>query len=838
MSFSISNMVSSVLSNIPSTDAYALKVKKVDNPQKSFYNWPKIAESGLIRVYQDVKKKQFECVLFTNAADETTAFSLFRISKEPKAIEEFTKVCTILEPFLGLQTYQYNADTLQRVCTESRAHPEWSCAHITVTAKFPDALRLPAIMKNLNSQQCEVKRTPLHLAVQANDTAMAAELISLQARVDLPDNDNETVLHYAARLKEKAAKMVDLIPMEKADLNCVNRYNYTALNVACKAGNFDVAETLIKAGTSLETGDDIGHPIHYAMKKQSLSMARAIFEAHKEVGTVKCNKHGGTALHWAKTESLLKVALQYSHEINATSKTGDTALQIMTKRLRMDCALLLLCSGADPNIQGQGGDTPLHIAARHNNLDLIRAMIVFGADVNLKNFKGETPRHIAATQMVNTFQSFMGMNTNVIHALHLIGAKRCDPQMQGCKDGCKSGGTYNGKPQEEESSPKQSPSDKVYDDFMALTVGMLASLGPTLKEGQFEKEIGTDETDAPRIVRKKDTVLCLDGGGIRGLILTQILEAIEKAAGARISDLFDWITGTSTGGILALALAYGYSIAECRKIYFSFKNEVFIGSRPYKSENLEQFMKECFGENTTMAQLGGPNKPKIFITGTMSDRSPAALHLFRNFDPPESSSSRAASYSPEYKPPPEPKDQLAWRAGRSSGAAPTYFPPMGRFLDGGLIANNPTLDTLTEITEYYMDKKMKGGEVREIGVVVSVGTGVPPNKEISHVNVAKPQDLGISELVNAAKSIVGVANLGEIILELVCDSRSRAVDRSRAWCQSIGAAYFRFSPYLSVDTGLDETKDPELLKMLFETRVYLYQNQEKIEQLANVLKSL
>lgn len=45
---------------------------------------------------------------------------------------------------------------------------------------------------------------------------------------------------------------------------------------------------------------------------------------------------------------------------------------------------------------------------QHNNLDLVNTLIVFGADVNVKNFKGETPRHIASTQMVNTFQSFMG----------------------------------------------------------------------------------------------------------------------------------------------------------------------------------------------------------------------------------------------------------------------------------------------------------------------------------------------------------------------------------------------------------------------------------------------
>ncbi|KAH3860848.1 hypothetical protein DPMN_023771 [Dreissena polymorpha] len=52
-----------------------------------------------------------------------------------------------------------------------------------------------------------------------------------------------------------------------------------------------------------------------------------------------------------------------------------------------------------------------------------------------------------------------------------------------------------------------------------------------------------------------DRVLCLDGGGIRGIIILEILEAIEKEAGKPIKDLFDWIGGTSTGGIIALGIA-------------------------------------------------------------------------------------------------------------------------------------------------------------------------------------------------------------------------------------------------------------------------------------------
>ena len=60
-----------------------------------------------------------------------------------------------------------------------------------------------------------------------------------------------------------------------------------------------------------------------------------------------------------------------------------------------------------------------------------------------------------------------------------------------------------------------------------------------------------------------------------------------------------------------------------------------------------------------------------------------------------------------------PLDQLVWRAARSSGAAPTYFRPNGRFLDGGLLANNPTLDAMTEIHEYNQDmiRKVRASQV-------------------------------------------------------------------------------------------------------------------------------
>ena len=52
-------------------------------------------------------------------------------------------------------------------------------------------------------------------------------------------------------------------------------------------------------------------------------------------------------------------------------------------------------------------------------------------------------------------------------------------------------------------------------------------------------------------------VLFLDGGGMKGLAQIEILNQLEEQTGRRITELFDWIVGTSTGGIIALALVYG-----------------------------------------------------------------------------------------------------------------------------------------------------------------------------------------------------------------------------------------------------------------------------------------
>ncbi|UYV62632.1 PLA2G6 [Cordylochernes scorpioides] len=482
-------------------------------------------------------------------------------------------------------------------------------------------------------------------------------------------------------------------------------------------------------------------------------------------------KMGGTPLHWAKThqvdssnpEPLLGISiliyevphsLVWQHietlvslgcELDVQNMEGNTALHIMVTRKRLPCLLALLHCGASVDIPGAGGNTPLHLAvkrwvfyrvvdgcAQTNDISLVHALIVFGADVNATNDQGDTPRHLVASTA----------SGELLFALHAVGARRCQRRLETCTKGCTVDGEFNGIPPDKFASfaspykilevvlvkklknsswfsvqgsfvlsnaiyvnfyiPRR---DKVSGrDLTCVAVYDRLFMGPLVSAALQRRRSG--EPSAPpgkRPVR----LLCLDGGGIRGLILAQMLSTLEKLTGVTLAQSFDWIAGTSTGGILALALACGKTAAECRCLYFRLKDKVFVGSRPYDTELLEKFLQSEMGETRCMADIA---HPRVMVTGVLVDRRPIELHLFRNYP------SAAAMLGTEddkpnssYARPPKPTEQLVWQAARASGAAPYYFRASGPFMDGGLMSNNPTLDALTEIHEINMASRFLVG---------------------------------------------------------------------------------------------------------------------------------
>ncbi|XP_042248253.1 85/88 kDa calcium-independent phospholipase A2-like [Thunnus maccoyii] len=440
--------------------------------------------------------------------------------------------------------------------------------------------------------------------------------------------------------------------------------------------------------------------------------------------------YGGTPLHWAKTAEMCRLLLEHGCMVNYLSKTGESALHILTKKGRFEAAMVLLTHGANANLKGQDGNTALHLAMKMDHMELIKALIVFGADVEIHNDLGETPGLIAA-------RTSKGPNRKILlDMLCSVGVQRCLPPSPASPPPI---------------SNKAPPPGIGFEDIMFVGAAVTAM------------SRGTSEVDGPKTgKRKMERLLCLDGG-----------------------ELFDWVAGTSTGGILALAIIHGKSMEYLRCLYFRMKEQVFKGSRPYESAPLEDFLKKEFGKNTKMTDV---QYPRVMVTSVLADRHPGELHIFRNYDPPSVHREPPYATTATFEPLTVPQEQLVWRAARSSGAAPTYFRPMGRFLDGGLLANNPTLDAMSEIHQYNKALKAEGHgtEVKKLGIVVSLGTGKPPQVVVSSVDVFRP-----SNPLELAKSFVGAKELGKMLVDCCTDSDGCAVDRARAWCEMIDTIYHR-----------------------------------------------
>src|SRR6266481_2233382 len=76
-------------------------------------------------------------------------------------------------------------------------------------------------------------------------------------------------------------------------------------------------------------------------------------------------------------------------------------------------------------------------------------------------------------------------------------------------------------------------------------------------------------------MRERFQILSLDGGGLKGLFTASFLANWEKERGTRVIDHFDLISGTSTGGIIAIGLGLGFSAEQIKDLYLNKADQIF-----------------------------------------------------------------------------------------------------------------------------------------------------------------------------------------------------------------------------------------------------------------------
>ena len=188
-------------------------------------------------------------------------------------------------------------------------------------------------------------------------------------------------------------------------------------------------------------------------------------------------------------------------------------------------------------------------------------------------------------------------------------------------------------------------------------------------------------------------VLSIDGGGIRGIIPSLVLDYLERQSGKPICELFDLCVGTSSGGIIALGLAQAdtagapkYSAHDLADFFENSGDKIFertiwrnirsaggVLDELYSAKPLEAALRKYFSN----ARLGETLGSTMVATYDIEERRTLFLK----------------SWHPDH-------ETVRCRdAARATSAAPTYFEPalidvqgnQRALIDGGVFLNSPVL---------------------------------------------------------------------------------------------------------------------------------------------------
>lgn len=229
---------------------------------------------------------------------------------------------------------------------------------------------------------------------------------------------------------------------------------------------------------------------------------------------------------------------------------------------------------------------------------------------------------------------------------------------------------------------------------------------------------------------------------MRGLFTAGYIAELEDALGCKLADCFDLITGTSTGGIMALGVAAGKSGTELTLFYRREGPRIFGKPRKarlvfgpkYARGPLDTVLRETFGE----MRMNELNTPVCITAHELIEGTPKVI---------KTDHAEGLRWG---------GDRLVWKVAAATSAAPTYFAPVqldveDSHIDGGVWGHNPGMVGLIEGVRYF------GRPLDEIRLL-SVGTSSKIVRVRSHRDAAG----------------LGLVGWGKQALDLLLGSSSQA----------------------------------------------------------------
>ena len=332
-------------------------------------------------------------------------------------------------------------------------------------------------------------------------------------------------------------------------------------------------------------------------------------------------------------------------------------------------------------------------------------------------------------------------------------------------------------------------------------------------------------------------ILTIDGGGVRGLVAAIVLDALDgefKAAGksCAVADCFDLIAGTSSGAIIAAALA----MPQLEGVQSARPADI----RRFFEDNARRIFPPRFFCNIPV--IG--RLPQLF--GPLHDPAPLDDLLGETLGDMVFASARANLMIPAYSI--DPRDIVLFRGGPAyrddaegerfsmvrvrdavmgSTAAPTFFPPRrietpngaGQWtaIDGGVYVNDPAMAAVAEAMRLFPDDELR---------VVSIGTG----RQTRNYPFERARGWGFSEWISPT------GRFRTPLISAIQDGQARAVNRQLKYL--LGEDYFRFDYRLERGRGSDKLDDASRGNLNRLTRGALEMVEEMRPQLKGLAKAL